>query len=255
MTNTFQYGIFNFEAIGRKICKIGKSNEQEGNGAINKSSISGEIVIPGIVYNNQNNKKYEVISTSKFCFKGCSNITAVCLPSTLKTIEHDSFYGTSITSLIIPRSVEILKYAAFSTMSSLVSIMFESGSNLRVIEDRVFAYCSKLKKIVLPSKIKIMYSEIFWLLNGATIDLYYCGIKEATNSTFQSSTSTFEVYVTESYSNHENFGKKKPNILSHEDSTCSPYTLEYPNRCPTLKHARRPLISYAVLSYISIIMK
>ena len=254
MAVTFQYGSFNFEVISRKTCMIGTSNQQQGNGAINKSSISGEIIIPGIAYNSNDNKKYEVISTSKFCFRGCSNITAVCLPSTLKIIEHDSFYGTSIKSLIIPRSVEILMYAAFSTISFLETIIFESGSNLRVIKDRVFAYCNKLKKIVLPSKIKIMYSEIFWNLNGATIDLYYCGINEATNETFKTSTSTFNVYVTEAYSNQMNFGGKKPTVLSRDDTTCSAYTLEYSNRCPTLKHTRKSFISYTLLLCISVML-
>ena len=253
MAVTFQYGSFNFEVIGRKTCKIGTSNNQHGNGAINASSISGEIIIPGFVYNNEDNRKYEVISTSKFCFRGCSKITAMSLPSTLKIIEQDTFYNTSITSLIIPRSVEILKYAAFSYLTLIESIIFESGSNLRVIENRAFASCNKLKKIILPSKIKVMHNEIFWNLIGATIDLYYCGIKEATNATFQSSTATFNVYVTPSYSNHGNFGGKTPTILAQDDPICSPYTLNYPNQCPTLKHTRKNGISVILLLYTTIV--
>ena len=253
MTVTFQYGSFNFEAIGRKTCKIGTSSEQLGNGAIDTSSISGEIIIPGFVYNNENNIRYEVVSTSKFCFRGCSKITAMSLPSTLKIIEHDTFVGTSITSLIIPRSVEILKYAAFSYLTLIESIIFESGSNLRVIGDRVFAGCDKLTKIILPSKIAVMYNELFWGLGGSTKNLYYCGIIEATNATFQSSTATFNVYVTPSYSNHGNFGGKTPTILAQDDPICSPYTLNYPNQCPTLKHARKNDFSFILLLYIAIV--
>lgn len=234
---------------------IGTSNDQHGNGVIDASSFSSEIVIPGIVYNSNDNKKYEVISTSRYCFRGCTRITSVSLPSTLKTIELDTFHSLPITSLIIPRNVEILKCASLSSLSSLVSLIFESGSKLRVIEDRVLAHCNKLKKIVLPSKIKIMYNEMFYKLECGTIDLYYCGKTEATNSTFQASTSTFNVYVTESYSKPSNFGGNKPTILSSQDSTCSAYTLDYPNQCSTLKHSRTSLISYNFILCIPIILK
>ena len=236
MSQTFQYRLLNYEIIDSRTCNLGVSNNVHGNGAIDPTTISGDIIIPSVVINSNNSHKYHVISTTKFCFRNCTNITGCSLPNTLKIIEQDLFFDDSlITSLIIPSSVEILRYAALSGIYNLKTIIFESGSNLKSIGDSAFAYLRQLKRIVLPSKLKTLSTNMFFYMGNQEIDLYYCSSKEVTNDVFTgSSNNIFNIYVTKSYPSNATFGGKAPIVLDSNDRTCTPYI----NNCKhqTCKH-------------------
>lgn len=56
-------------------------------------------------------------------FWGCSNLTSIVLPNSVKTIESEAFSGcTSLKSVVIPNSVEYINSEAFKDCSSLTSI-------------------------------------------------------------------------------------------------------------------------------------
>ena len=57
-------------------------------------------------------------------FKGCSNLTSVELPEGLQVIGRETFYGTSIKSVVIPASVTSIQWRAFSTNSTLEEVRF-----------------------------------------------------------------------------------------------------------------------------------
>jgi hypothetical protein len=73
-------------------------------------------------------------------------------------IESSAFSYSSLQSILIPSSVEILGSSCFSQCRSLSSITFESNSRLIRIESEAFSY-SSLQSIVIPSTILFIGSD------------------------------------------------------------------------------------------------
>lgn len=61
-------------------------------------------------------------------FFGRSTLQSITIPDTVKSIEDAAFYGTGLTSIVIPASVESIAYRAFSYCSSLESIKVDSAN-------------------------------------------------------------------------------------------------------------------------------
>ena len=138
----FNYGDFVFQPIDSKTCRIGNVTsykiKQYSNGVKQGSLYKGPAIIPEIAYDATTKKAFKVTETSVYCFRGCTQLNEVVLPQTLKLIEIDSFYGTGITQLTIPKNVKRLREYAFSNMFSLKTIIFEVGSKLEIIEQCAF---------------------------------------------------------------------------------------------------------------------
>ena len=110
-------------------------------------------------------------------FKGCSSLATVTFEngSQLKTIGGDSsYYGafsdcTALTSIEIPASVETIEAAAFKDCSSLATVTFENGSQLKTIGGGnshsyyygAFSYCSSLTSIEIPASVETIKASAF----------------------------------------------------------------------------------------------
>ena len=107
-------------------------------------------------------------------FKGCSSLATVTFEngSQLKTIGGDSsYYGafsycTALTSIEIPASVETIEAAAFKGCSSLATVTFENGSQLKTIEggypsSGTFADCTALTSIEIPASVETIEAAAF----------------------------------------------------------------------------------------------
>ncbi|WP_410263479.1 leucine-rich repeat domain-containing protein, partial [Alistipes putredinis] len=110
-------------------------------------------------------------------FKGCSKLATVTFEkeSQLKTIgggySEPNYYGvfsdcTALTSIEIPASVETIEAAAFSGCSSLATVTFENGSQLKTIEggypsSGTFADCTALTSIEIPASVETIEAAAF----------------------------------------------------------------------------------------------
>ena len=107
-------------------------------------------------------------------FQGCSALATITFEkgSQLKTIDGDaynsSYYGafsdcTALTTIEIPANVETIGKAAFKGCTSLASVIFEIGSQLKIIKggyydtthyDGAFSDCISLKSIEIPASVE-----------------------------------------------------------------------------------------------------
>ena len=113
-------------------------------------------------------------------FKGCSKLATVTFEkeSQLKTIgggySEPNYYGvfsdcTALTSIEIPASVETIEAAAFQYCSSLATVTFEKGSQLKTIGGGdfpsyyygAFSYCSSLTSIEIPASVETIKASAF----------------------------------------------------------------------------------------------
>ena len=110
-------------------------------------------------------------------FKGCSSLATVTFEngSQLKTIGGGSYSSgafsdcTALTSIEIPASVETIEAAAFKDCSSLATVTFENGSQLKTIGGGnshsyyygAFSYCSSLTSIEIPASVETIKASAF----------------------------------------------------------------------------------------------
>ena len=110
-------------------------------------------------------------------FKGCSKLATVTFEkeSQLKTIgggySEPNYYGvfsdcTALTSIEIPASVETIEAAAFKGCSSLATVTFENGSQLKTIgggsySSGAFSDCTALTSIDIPASVEIIGAAAF----------------------------------------------------------------------------------------------
>mgnify|MGYP002525981992 CR=1 FL=1 len=91
-------------------------------------------------------------------FQGCTNLTSVIIPNSVKTIENLSFDGcTSLKSVVIPNSVEIIGSCSFQNCSSLTSI--ELPNSLLELGHQVFNGCSSLTSLTIPKSVWLIQSN------------------------------------------------------------------------------------------------
>ena len=96
------------------------------------TSISGEIVIPDTLGG------YPVTYIDDSAFSGCTNLTGVTMPNSIKSIGSDAFYKCS----------------------NLVSVTL--SKNLNEMGDHAFAYCTKLESIDIPDSVTFIDSYAFY---------------------------------------------------------------------------------------------
>ena len=83
----------------------------------------------------------------------------VILPMGLKEIGASAFYASSITSIVIPNSVETIGISAFENCTQLSEVTLPES--LTAISSATFRSCFSLSKITLPSTVTSIGSEAF----------------------------------------------------------------------------------------------
>ena len=84
-------------------------------------------------------------------FSGCSSLTSIKIPNSVKRIGYSAFYEcTSLTSIKVPESVWYIGDWVFYKCKSLESIIIPAS--VKNIGYNVFAFCRSLKSIVFKGK-------------------------------------------------------------------------------------------------------
>ena len=90
-----------------------------------------------------------------------SKLQSIKIPDSVKKIETWAFYSCPITSIEIPASVETIETVAFYSCSSLTTVTFEEGSNLKTIDDSAFRFCDALTSIEIPASVETIETAAF----------------------------------------------------------------------------------------------
>ena len=110
-------------------------------------------------------KKYkgiDVISVERLAFFGCTNISKIKFPTTLKSIGEAAFYSCNITEIVFPDSLEEItgsNSGAFSNCQRLEKITF--GTGIKKLGARVFMGCTSLSHVKVPSSITSFGTRVF----------------------------------------------------------------------------------------------
>lgn len=101
------------------------------------------------------------IEIAEQCFEQCTSLSAITLPTSLKTIGYRAFFNcNNLTSLDIPNSVNNIGAAAFNRCSGLTSINIPL--NVTTIESSVFYNCTSLKSIIIPGSVTRINDSAFY---------------------------------------------------------------------------------------------
>ena len=96
-------------------------------------------------------------------FLKCTNIKSVTLPNTLTAIGTQAFCGSSLVSISIPAGVKTIGNGTFNLCTSLQTVTFEKGSQLKTIDG--FESCTSLTTIEIPASVETIKYSAF---NGCT---------------------------------------------------------------------------------------
>ncbi len=94
------------------------------------------------------------------CFRDCSSLTNITIPSSVTSLGDGCFYGCSgLTNISIPSSVTSLGEWCFDDCSSLTSISIPSS--VTSLGETCFHNCSSLTSITIPSSVTSLGEACF----------------------------------------------------------------------------------------------
>lgn len=94
-------------------------------------------------------------------FACCSRLKSLTIPNGVTIIDEGLCYAcTSLTSISIPSSVASISRNAFSFCKSLTGITIPSG--VTYIDLESFSYCTSLLGITIPASVTEMNHDVFW---------------------------------------------------------------------------------------------
>ena len=113
-----------------------------------------EVIIPD-TYNGK-----PVTNIGGEAFSHCDSLTSIVIPNSVEAIGNSAFiWCDSLTSIVIPNSVTSIGEWAFSYCSSLISIVIPES--VEAIGDGAFNSCRNLTSIVIPNSVKAIGSYAF----------------------------------------------------------------------------------------------
>ena len=124
----------------------------------NRNYVSGDIIIPSSVC--YAGKTYSIIGIGECAFIGCTGLTSVTIPSSVKWIGDYAFSGCSALSYIsIPNSVDSIGLRAFANCNALTAINI--SSSITAISEGMFSGCVNLTNVIIPDQVTTLGKDAF----------------------------------------------------------------------------------------------
>ena len=115
--------------------------------------------------------------------KTAQNIKTAMYYQSIPIIPTNYFYNkTTLTSIVIPRTVEVIDSSAFKNCTSLVDVSIPFG--VTTINSNAFAYCKSLTTVYLPSSISTIGAAAFYQDSSLSTITIQEGVKRIEDDTF-----------------------------------------------------------------------
>ena len=155
---------------------------------------TGAISLPASVTNEATT--YTLTAVGNFAFYDCTDVTAVTIPSAVKSIGNYAFQNTSISALEV--DIETIGTRAFSGNKSLASLTI--GPNVKSIDGYAFENCTALESVTYNATAceptsGAQYSYIFYGCNHAATLTIGAGVTSLPNYLFRGFTGLKEVTI------------------------------------------------------------
>ena len=92
-----------------------------------------------------------VTTIGRSAFWGCSELTSVTIPDSVKSIEEWAFACSDLMNIMIPDSVTNIGNYAFYSCNSLTSVSI--SDNVESIGSWAFFHCAELTSVVIPESV------------------------------------------------------------------------------------------------------
>ncbi|MCQ2232777.1 MAG: leucine-rich repeat protein, partial [Paludibacteraceae bacterium] len=150
-------------------------------------AVCGNVVVPS-----------SVEKIGEYAFYGCTGLTSVEIPSSVKVIgggvNGGSFSGcTGLTSVVIPSSVEKIGEKTFSGCTGLTSV--EIPSSVKLIGENAFERCTGLTSVEIPNSVKKIGEYAFYGCTGLTSVEILASVKEIGYGAFYGCTGLTSVEI------------------------------------------------------------
>lgn len=119
-----------------------------GNSAFYKCNCIEEITFPNTLKTIGNN-----------AFSNCAVLSTINLQNGINEIGENAFSYTSITTLELPESIEVIKQGTFKGCYSLENIILPES--LTTIQSEAFYECSNISELQIPSKVTSISEDAF----------------------------------------------------------------------------------------------
>ena len=120
------------------------------------SPYSGDVSIPATV--THEGTTYTVTGIDRYTFYG-SILTSISLPNTIETIGESAFETSTLSEVDLPASLLEIGYASFRFCSYLTHVTIPD--KVECIESSTFDYCESLASVVIGKSVKTIGSGAF----------------------------------------------------------------------------------------------
>ena len=101
----------------------------------------------------------------KETFSGCTSLTSINIPSTIKTIGERAFNNTGLTKITVPNTVTTIEASAFRNNKELTTVTLPSG--ITTLSEYIFYNCPKLTNVAIPSTVTSI-GDLAFAMTGIT---------------------------------------------------------------------------------------
>lgn len=119
---------------------------------------SGIVNIPEMVLHN--GVEYAVTEINEYTFMGCTGLTKVNIPNSVKYIGRCAFQNCGLIEVVIPNSVVEIGPTAFADCKELTSVII--SDNVIKIDEVTFYNCSNLTELVIGNSVTEICTFAFY---------------------------------------------------------------------------------------------
>ena len=157
------YLCYNILEDGRYYKTVAVTYERQKN-YLNYAGLTSVNIPSEVIYKGT---AYTVTSIGNDAFYGCTYLTSITIPNSVKSIGNDAFYGcTYLTSITIPNSVKSIEERTFYGCIGLTSVTI--GNSVTSIGYRAFYGCSGLTSVTIPNSVTSIGESAFSGCTGLT---------------------------------------------------------------------------------------